>query len=511
MVCATLRNEILVMTATLNTPALSTTPRRWQQFLLICRHEFRVLVADRTLVWVAALLFSMLGYGLYTGLLETRQRDAAAIDLYEAQAQAEQRNLESLREVMSGIPPADPFANPADPASIGGGMAGRYAVMPTAPLAPLAIGQSDMFPNSYPMSYGSKVDFMYDSEMENPWNLLSGHVDVAFVVVYLLPLLIFALSYNLLSVEREQGTLRTLLSQPLNLTTLVLGKAVVRAGVLLTIVVFIPILGLLATRPEVRELAPLVDLLCWGLLVTAYSLFWFSLAVTVNVFCANSALNALSLSASWVVLVLVLPVTLNLAVQWWRPAPSRTELATTTRLITIEGLQRYEDLLGSDYRYTDEPGLLLPQEGRFVVQPRLQALYLIDRDVDAEVDRVLEHFDEQLAAQQRLVDRWGILSPAITMYEGITALAGTGSKRYLHFKNQVEAFHAEWKTFFQPRMEQGLAITEADLAALPTFTWNEMSDDGSVNTALWRCLLLAFPALLLIAITRRRLRDYRPI
>jgi ABC-2 type transport system permease protein len=130
-----------------------------------------------------------------------------------------------------------------------------------------------MFPNSYPMSYGSKVDFMYDSEMENPWNLLSGHVDVAFVVVYLLPLLIFALSYNLLSVEREQGTLRMLLSQPLNLTTLLLGKVTVRAGALLIFVVLVPLLGLLVARPEVRDVASLLNLSCWALLVTAYSLW----------------------------------------------------------------------------------------------------------------------------------------------------------------------------------------------------------------------------------------------
>jgi ABC-2 type transport system permease protein len=470
-----------------------------------------VLIADRTLLWVGALLALMLGYGLYTGLVETRLRDNAAAGFHAAQDAAGQRNIADLRQVMSGVPPADPFANPADPASIGGGGAGRYAVMPTAPLAPLAFGQSDMFPNSYPMSYGSKVDFMYDSEMENPWNLLSGHVDPAFVMVYLLPLLIFALSYNLLSVEREQGTLRMLLSQPLTLATLVLGKMAVRAGALLSIVVLIPVAGLLLLRPEAREPTQLLLLGCWAVLVTAYAAFWFAVAAVVNAWSGNSAVNALVLAATWVLLVLVLPVSLNLAVQQWSPAPSRTELATTTRLITIAGLQRYNEMLGTDYRYADEPGVLLPRDGRFEVHPRLKAMYLMDRDIDVEIDRVLDRFDQQLAGQQQLVDRLGILSPAITMYEGMTALAGTGSKRYLHFKNLVEQFHAEWKAFFQPRMEQGLAITEADLRGLPTFGWQETRADGTAATTLLRALLLLAPALLMLVLAWRRLRTYQPV
>jgi ABC-2 type transport system permease protein len=486
-------------------------PLFWKQFRLVCAHELRVLIADRTLSWVSALLLVMLGYGLYTGLAETQLRDTAATAFHAAQQSAEERNIADLRQVMAGVPPADPFANPADPASIGGGGAGRYAVMPTAALAPLAFGQSDMFPNSYPMSYGSKVDFMYDSEMENPWNLLSGHVDPAFVIVYLLPLLIFALSYNLLSVEREQGTLRMLLSQPLALATLVLGKISVRAGVLLGIVLLVPIIGLLLARPEARAPAQLLLLACWAALVLAYAAFWFAIAAVMNAYSANSAVNALVLAATWVLLVLVLPVSLNLAVQQWSPAPSRTELATTTRLITIAGLQRYNEMLGTDYRYTDEPGMLLPKDGRFEVHPRLQAMYLMDRDIDVEIDRVLERFDEQLAGQQQLVDRFGALSPAITMYEGMTALAGTGSKRYLHFKNLVEQFHAEWKAFFQPRMDQGLAITEADLLALPDFDWQETPADGTAATTLARALLLLAPALLLLALAWRRLRIYRPV
>src|SRR5262249_26495425 len=158
----------------------------------------------------------------------------------------------------------------------------RYVVAPNAPLAALAIGQSDMIPNYYAITYRSKVQFMYDTEIENPWNLLGGHFDLAFVIVYLLPLTIFAVSYNLLSSEREDGTLRMLSSQPLNISTLLIGKVAARAVCLLGCATLLPIAFLLIMEPATLNMQQLALVLSWAALVAAYGLFWFALAVLVN-------------------------------------------------------------------------------------------------------------------------------------------------------------------------------------------------------------------------------------
>ena len=74
---------------------------------------------------------------------------------------------------------------------------------------------------------------MATTEIENPNRLLAGRFDLAFVIVFLYPLLILTLSYNMLSAEQEQGTLALTLSQPVSLRTLVSGKVLLRALVLL--------------------------------------------------------------------------------------------------------------------------------------------------------------------------------------------------------------------------------------------------------------------------------------
>src|SRR5262245_14789059 len=107
---------------------------------LVVRHEFRILIADRTLVLVCGLLGLMIGYGLFTGLAQADLRDTMTTKVLERQAAAQISNVDLLQRVLAGQAKPGPFSNPASPANVGGGGAERYAVIPTAPLAPLAVG-----------------------------------------------------------------------------------------------------------------------------------------------------------------------------------------------------------------------------------------------------------------------------------------------------------------------------------------------------------------------------------
>lgn len=443
-------------------------------------HEGRVMLADRSLSVAGLLLLLLLGYAMYNGMADTRVRDALIAETLQKDDKRVAATIAMLGRVMAGKELPEPFSNPADASSVGGGMGARHATMPSMPLAPIAFGQSDMLSSVYKVTVSSKVNFMNDSEIENPWNLLSGRFDLAFVITYLLPLVIFGVSYNLLASEREQGTLRMLLSQPLRLRTLVLGKLAVRSGVLLGLAILLPAAVLLVVRPETRGVGQLGMLAIWVGLVAAYGLFWFALAGLVNAFGKSSALNALVLIGSWIALVLIVPLALNVVVSLASPAPSRTELATLTRVIASDSSIKYDDLLRKDYEHVGNPQALLPKDGRFEVPSRLKAFFLMAAKMDAEIQDALDRFDRQLAGQQRLVNRFGFVSPAILMNEGMSTLAGNGVSRFQYFQGQVQAYHREWRAFFQPRIVEGIAITEADFAQMPRWRWVEQ-DAGKVR------------------------------
>jgi len=472
---------------------------------IVVRHELRVLLADRSLAMVVGLLAVLLSYAFYNGWAETRARDEMIVTVTSAEVQRAQANLERLVRIESGAETPGPFDNPANPAVIGNG-SGRYAVIHSIPLAPLAIGQSDMMPNYYRIGMNSKVEFMYDSEIESPWTLLSGHLDIAFVIVFLLPLLTFALTFNLLSGEREDGIQRMLLSQPLSLGTLIWGKLLPRAVIVLAVAALLPVILLLAFRPETRALAQIPALAGWVGIVTAYGALWFALGFLVNSLRMSSWANALVLIASWTMLVLIVPVMLNLVAEQLRPAPSRTELSIRTRAIQADNLRRYDDLFSGDYRYIADPASLMAKDGRIDIPERTRASFLAQRDMDARVDSLLSRFDQAVAGQQAVVDRVSFLSPAVLAHEGITALSGTDGRRYMDFRAEVSRFHDAWRARFAPLVLDGIALGQEDLRNLPQ--WQDASE-AQPNDLAWRIAILALVSAILAWIAAWMLRRYR--
>ena len=460
------------------------------QIMLASQYEAKILHADRSIWLVLTLLVALTSFAFFNGISEVEKRDALRSSLIKKQEETKIQNIALLERIMNGSEKPDPFANPANPASMGSGMASPYVVLPATALSSVAFGQSDLLPNNFKVSYRNKATFMYDNEIENPWNLLSGRFDFAFVVIYILPLLVFAFSYNLLSAEKEQGTLRMLLSQPVHLLSIISGKLAARVLPLLGFMALLPIATILIFQPGIQLADHWSALLCLSLLIIGYGFFWFALAVYVNTLGRSSATNALILIFSWVVLVLIIPVLINIIVETISPTPSRTELATRTRLVTIEGLNQYNDLLRTDYNFTEKPDALLPKEGKFEVPPRLKAHYLISKNVDIKIDALLKQFDTQLAGQQKIVDRWGFLSPAILTSEGLTTLAGNNSRRYLEFKHQVENFHQQWRAFFEPKVLSGKAITKGDFDEMPKFEWRELKSTEILRDSIKRVALL---------------------
>ena len=185
-------------------------------FRRILVHDWRTLRADFTIAAVAAIFGLSLAYGLLNGVRWTDQIERALDTAAEeertrfGELQAETASLERG----GGAVPA--YRDPRNPSVLGQSRGARYAMLPPLALTPLAIGQSDLLPSYYRMSTDAREAILSAVEIENPRTLMTGRFDLAFVIVYLYPLLILVLSYNLLSAEKEQGTL-PLVPQPVSL------------------------------------------------------------------------------------------------------------------------------------------------------------------------------------------------------------------------------------------------------------------------------------------------------
>lgn len=200
--------------------------------LAAMRFEGRLSWRDRA-VWAScvALLFTI-GFALHNGAARVATQEAA-IDAARAD---ETRRLASLRKTLNDIDAGriedelPPFRDPRNAIFVGGGSAAAVAVLPPTPLAIVATGQSDLYPAAIKVTSGGKDSFLFSDEIENPAHLASGSIDLAFVLVFLFPLAILALCYDLISGEREKGTLALTLASARDPRLVMSGKLAMRSG-----------------------------------------------------------------------------------------------------------------------------------------------------------------------------------------------------------------------------------------------------------------------------------------
>ena len=414
------------------------------------RLELRLLARERA-AWVLLALFAVaLAYGISNGArLTQRQREAAtAIAQDSEQFQTQLRNHLAQQSV--------------DPKAIAG--RGTTAVLPPAPLPLLATGQSDLSPGHETVvlwKLAAPADTR--SELENPSHLMAGRFDLAFVLVWLFPLFLLALVYDLMAGDREAGTLRLALAQGVTPWRWMARRALARALPMLT-------LAALATLAAglVGDAGGVASRLALALaVVLAYGLFWVALALAVNAVARSAANAAAALGAAWVLLVLVAPTLLNVTVETLYPTPSRPELVAAGRKASGEAEKRGGELLNSFYR--DHPELAPPgQQADFAAEH-----LTVQSEVRRAVEPVREKFAAQLARQQTAVIRWRFLSPAIATHEALTDLAGTGYWRYRAFREQVDGLRQAVSAFFTPRIHKREPITMADFDQLPRFEFRE--------------------------------------
>ncbi|HTF82355.1 MAG TPA: hypothetical protein VL947_11540, partial [Cytophagales bacterium] len=99
-----------------------------------------------------------------------------------------------------------------------------FAALHPSPFASLSIGQRDLSSYFHNLTGLSLYMQLYRPEISNPHKLLAGNFDLSFVVIFLFPLLILALTFDLVSAEKEMGTFPMLVLQSKAIVKLLLIK-----------------------------------------------------------------------------------------------------------------------------------------------------------------------------------------------------------------------------------------------------------------------------------------------
>lgn len=409
------------------------------------------------LVFAGCLAIAALnGRSTYQGKLTTH----AAIDTTAAYFPKKLSSRLQQIEANNGQFNGSPFVDPRSPYAVGNSFAPRFLVYPLEPLAQWSIGQSDIYPTYYRVTAAKRQSLILNEEIANPQIQFTGYFDVAFVLVYLLPLLIVGFTYNLSAQEYELGTLRMLLSEPVSFQRIVAVKFLFRLT-LASIIIWLAlwILALLTGIPtDVRWLQFTTG--AW-----LYSILWFSLSWMANaVSRKRSGTTASMLIGAWLFFILLVPGIISQVANSRYPMPSRIDLITATREAAAGVSMKSSAVLGKYLQ--DHPELV---KDTVKVDPNDFAIKYFTSLIETEkvIAPLEERFEVQLIRQQVVAGQLSYFSPALMLQSFFNATAGTGEDDLQAFKQHAGRFYELNREFFTRKIVGQEGFTSAGVGEIP--------------------------------------------
>ncbi len=471
-------------------------------FSIIFRQELKVLFANRTWWAILGLLVVLTSAAALNGKARFVQMNSVAAKLNQDETTT-QIALKNSVQRYDANPVGDP-PSVSSPGNVGLSILGHYAVMTPDALAALSIGQSDVQPFYYRVTAHPSHTFLSASEIQNPIAQMTGSFDVAFVIIFVLPILIIAVSFDLMSREKEGGMLGLIVAQGITLRALILAKVAARALILMSLLLILIVVAAVLAGADFSDSTTLTQLLIWFAVVVSYATFWFSLAFLVNAMAKPSVTNGVILANLWLLFVVVLPSVANVVASTLYPAPSRVELTTEIREATEEADK--ESAAAREAYLFDHPDLAAGGGAG------MDSFYIQVLATDAAVEKVLKpitaKFTSQAEKRERVVELLQFTSPAIAAQQALNALVGTGNERFTDFVGQVLSFHNDWRGFFANRILKGQRLTSADFDAIPAFSYKPTSIESVRATALIPALFMLVVATLLSVWATQRYKRY---
>jgi ABC-2 type transport system permease protein len=435
-------------------------------FRILLRYEWLHFKASRGLVLLTGLLLAVGFYGIYYGTTEVARQRAHLAELPRLAA----RNVAELKTK---------FPGPADAGEIGYYHTTFAVHHPTA-WAGLALGQRDVNPYYLKLRLLGLQGQLYASENVNPTKVLTGNFDLAFVLVYLVPLLIIALGFNILSSEREQGILPLLLAQPVRAGQLVAAKLTFQLGLVLGLVGLLSVVGAAWARVPLDG-----RLALWLGLTGLYCVFWLGVVLLVAAGQRSSSFNAVALLGVWLGLLVLVPSLLQVYVAAARPVAQGLALTVQQREAIHGGWDRPKAetmtrFYGDYPQYRDTAAI----RERFAWRWYYAFQYLGDKSAAP----LAAAYATGLRQRAELAGRLAWLSPAVALQASLSALAGTDLPAHLAFQQSATRYHSALRAFYYPFLFRQIPFTHADYAREPRHTFTSPPDLGTARRSLWQLL-----------------------
>lgn len=400
------------------------------------------LLGARTLNrWIMLLLFGAMLIAVATGTAHVRAQ-TAEIDRATAEAaHAAVQTRAAAQAIGLGRVRPEQYRDPTDPYGYLFYFARLQMARPLAPLAVIATGDSDLRPVLLKIIPG-QAQAEGAGVIANPRLARIGSFDLAFVLVYLVPLALIACFGATISSERESGALPLILSQGLTPQRLAVAKFAATASVAISSVVAMMLLAL--WMAGVAMPAQSGALLVISAALALYVLFWIGLIALCAALCATAIASLTRLTIAWTVLLFILP----LALGWYARATSVAQAP----IVAIDAGRTAAALFDSHPARATRAWLSnrMPNaDGALADRPDMQRLALDAVVVEAQRDArdAIMHRKNWMRGNAPFLQ---VLSPSLTFDKLLLAQAGNAPENFERFIARADAFSVAVGKRFEP-------------------------------------------------------------
>ena len=204
-----------------------------------------------------------------------------------------------------------------------------YTIKQSSPLLPLGIGQSELYGYYKEVTiWSSTYDNDMVEEIANPERLVNGNIDFSFLVIYLLPLLLIVLTYNIGGLEKDAHFERLVKIQFGSISKW-LGFRFSFYVIMLVLTVVTFILGVAYINSGLHLWTS--DLGGLLLLSVGYILFFSTVFFGVLIYSSGSRSNAFNMMGIWLLLCLIVPSSIHQYVSMKVPVNYMTDFLDVNR------------------------------------------------------------------------------------------------------------------------------------------------------------------------------------
>ena len=412
--------------------------RAW---IRLIRLEFARVIRSGGVAFAVLLL---LGLGVYAGWQGNRRIQAAEA----ATAAAQTAYRDQLAYLSTIYPPTTEAGEPLYYLAF-------PAPQPPSPLSALASGRAGVETASLRIRLLALEGQLYERETLNPRLAAAGHLDLGFVLIALLPLFVIAITYDIVSGERERGTwqMARLFARPRRLVAAKVGaRMVLVAG----LVVSLTLIGMLLAGIDADGRAG------WAAaLIALHTLFWFALCLGVAGGRRSSTTNAMILVGVWVALTFLAPAVLSLTNAILHPVPEALELTVRQRQGYHEAwdLPKAATMEGFFEDYPQWSDQTVPED-----EFTWAWYYAMNHRGDRAARDASRAYRDILTQRDEWARRWSLATQV-----ALDRLSSADLGTELAYQEAVRRYHERLKAHFQPLLFSAATITQVDWDRVPTF------------------------------------------